>query len=193
MIRKKTLEEKIAEAVRAEFAEVIADLERERQEYRRRSILKEETQGTLEDAEAQMRMLHSERIAFKERFWESYYGKGEVPFSELEAEPKALGRAIKRTEKALRKARADFERADFDEIVEGSELRKKADALESEAERRVAALEKALGDTLAEVRLDVEEACQTLRDECDILHPRVAEVQANYESNTKPLSRTNAS
>lgn len=181
MFLKKAVEEKIAEAVRAEFAGVIADLERERQEYRRRSILKEETQGTLEDAEDQMRTLHSERIAFKERFWESYYGKGEVPFPELEAEPKALGHAIKKTEKALRKARADFERADFDEIVEGSKLREKADAVESEAERRVAALEKALGDTLAEVRRDVVEACQTLRDECDIPRPRTSERQ-NSES-----------
>ncbi len=181
MFSSKTIEEKIAAAVKVEFAGVIAGLERDHLEYRRRIILKQETQGTLEDAETEMRALHSERVAFKEQFWESYYGTGEIPFSKLEAEPKALGHAIKKAEKALRKAHADFERADFDEIVEGSELRKKADALESEAERRVAALEKALGDTLAEVRLDVEEACQTLRDECDIPHPRTSERQ-NSES-----------
>ena len=165
--KKKTLEEEIAALVRAEFAGIITELEDERVEYRRRLDLKEEARRTLEDAEAEARRLHSERIALKDRFWETYYGKGEVPFSEAETEPKSLGRAIKRAEKVLRKARADFERGDFDEAAEGLRLREKADATEGEAERRVEEIQEAYKKLFADVWLEVKEASRALRDELE--------------------------
>ena len=169
--RKRTLEEEIAALVRAEFAGIIAELEGERAEYRRRLDLKEEARRTLEDAEAEVRRLHSERIALKDRFWETYYGKGEVPFSEVETEPKSLGRAIKRAEKALRKAKADFERADFDEAAEGLRLSEKADAAEGEAEWRVGEIQEAYKKLFADVWVEVHEAHRALRDELEEAAP----------------------
>lgn len=165
--KKTTLEEEIAALVRAEFAEIVADLERDRVEYRRRSELKKEARRALEDAEAEVRRLHSERVALKERFWEAYYGKGEVPFSEVEAEPKSFGRTIERAEKALRKARTDFERADFDEDAEEAALKERADAAVEKADLRVGELQKALGKLLTGVWRDVKESRRALRDELE--------------------------
>ncbi len=160
-----TLEEEIFALVRAEFAEIFADLEGDRAGYRRRLGLKQEARCALEEAEDEARRLHSERMALRERFWEAYYGKGEIPFSEVETEPRSLGRAIKRAERALVKARAGFERADFDEAAEEAALRERADAAVEEADRRVGDLQKALGKLLTDVWRDAKESRRALRDE----------------------------
>ena len=165
--RQKKLEEEIAALVRAEFAGIFAELERDRMEYRRRLSLKEEAWRALEEAEAEARRLHSERIALKERFWAAYYGKGEVHFSEVEAEPRTLGRAIGRAERVLRKVRADFERADFDEDAEEAALKERADAAVEKADLRVGELQKALGKLLTGVWRDVKESRRALRDELE--------------------------
>ena len=163
---------------------LVAGLEEKRREYRRRWILKEEARTALKEAEKEVHGLHSERIELGKRFWEAYYGKDEGPFSELETESGALERTIERAEKVLEKARTEFEMADFDEDIEGSRLREKADAAQGEAERRIAELEKALGDALARVRSGVEEASRALQDELEA--PRlegIAEERNAYEKN----------
>ena len=153
--------------IRAEFVSLITDLEEERREYRRRSILKEESQAALKKAETQVHELYSERIALGKRFWEAYYGDGELSFSEYKTDSGTLERVIERAEKELEKARANFETANFDESIEGSRLRAKADAAQSEAERRIAELEEALEDVLARARSSTEESSRSLRDELE--------------------------
>jgi hypothetical protein len=162
---RKTLEEKIAAMVRAEFAGIIVGLEREHREYLRRVRLKEETRVALENVEAKARELYSERIGLKKRFWEAYYEKDEAVLSKIESRSERLEHAAKRGEKAIEKVRADFERANFDEVAEGFALKTKANIAEDEVNRRIGALGKVLEDLLAEVRHDVMEAAQTLRDE----------------------------
>ena len=153
--------------IRAEFVSLLTDLEEERREYRRRLILKEESQAVLKKAETQVHELYSERIALGKRFWEAYYGDGELSFSEYKTDSGTLERVIERAEKELEKARANFETANFDESIEGSRLRAKADAAQSEAERRIAELEEALEDVLARARSSTEESSQSLRDELE--------------------------
>ncbi len=177
MFRRKTPEEKIAAIVRAEFAKTIVSLERDHRDYRRRLRLKEETRAALDDAEAKARRLYSERIALKKRFWEAYYEHDEAVLSEIEYQHELLDRAAKKAEKSLRKARANFERADFDEIAEGFALRAKADIAEDEINRRVGVLEKALEDLLAGVRQEIEETGQALREEYKVPRFEAAEEQ----------------
>ena len=165
MFGKKTLEEKIAAMVQAEFAGIIADLKREHREYLHRLRLKEEARVALESAEAKARELYSERIALKKRFWEAYYEKDEAGLFKIESRSERLERVTRRAEKALKKARANFERADFDEVAEGFALKTKANIAEEEVNRRIGALEKAVEALLAEVRDDVKEIGQALRDE----------------------------
>ncbi len=162
----KSLEEEIATLVLAEFAAIVASLEGEREEYRRRLDLKEGARRALEDAETEARRLHAERVELKERFWEAYYGKGEVPFSE----PKSLGRAIERAERALRKARADFERADFDEAAEEAALKERADTTLEKVDHRVGELQEALGKLLSGVWREAKESDRALRDEFERAH-----------------------
>lgn len=182
--RKKSLEETLAAAIRAEFVSLVTGLEKERREYRRRSVLKEEAQTALKEAETEVHGLHSERITLGKRFWEAYYGDGKLSFSKYQTDSGALERTIERAEKALEKARTDFEATDFDEDIEGSRLRKKADAAQGEAERRIAELEKALGEELAKARSSVEEARWALQEELEA--PRlegIAEERNAYEEN----------
>ncbi len=146
---------------------LVAGLEEERLEYRRRSVLKKEARTALQEAEKEVHGLHSERIGLGKRFWEAYYGKDVVLLSEVETKAGALERTIERAEKALQKARAEFETANFDEDIEGSRLKEKAYAAQGEAEHRIAELEKALGDELARARSSVEEASRTLQDELE--------------------------
>lgn len=153
--------------IRAEFVSLLTDLEEERREYRRRLILKEESQAVLKKAETQVHELYSERIALGKRFWEAYYGDGELSFSEYKTDSGTLERVIERAEKELEKARANFETVNFDESIEGSRLRAKADAAQYEAERRIAELEEALEDVLARARSSTEESSRSLRDELE--------------------------
>jgi hypothetical protein len=152
------LEETLSALIRAEFVSLLTDLEEERREYRRRLILKEESQAVLKKAETQVHELYSERIALGKRFWEAYYGDGELSFSEYKTDSGTLERVIERAEKELEKARVNFETANFDESIEGSRLRAKADAAQYEAERRIAELEEALEDVLARARSSTEES-----------------------------------
>jgi hypothetical protein len=161
------LEETLSALIRAEFVSLLTDLEEERREYRRRLILKEESQAVLKKAETEVHELYSERIALGKRFWEAYYGDGELSFSEYKTDSGTLERVIERAEKELEKARANFETANFDESIEGSRLRAKADAAQSEAERRIAELEEALEDVLARARSSTEESSRSLRDELE--------------------------
>ncbi|HZG63532.1 MAG TPA: hypothetical protein VEY13_08465 [Rubrobacteraceae bacterium] len=161
------MEETLTALIRAEFVSLLTDLEEERREYRRRLILKEESQAVLKKAETQVHELYSERIALGKRFWEAYYGDGELSFSEYKTDSGTLERVIERAEKELEKARVNFETANFDESIEGSRLRAKADAAQYEAERRIAELEEALEDVLARARSSTEESSRSLRDELE--------------------------
>ncbi|CAA9449785.1 MAG: hypothetical protein AVDCRST_MAG14-771 [uncultured Rubrobacteraceae bacterium] len=190
MSRKKTLEEKVAAAIGAEFVSVVARLEEERQEYRRRWVLKEKARVGLEDAEAEVRRLHSERISLGRRFWEAYYEKDEVLLSEVETESGTLIRTIEMAEKTLKKAHADFEEADFDKAAEGSRLREKAGAAQGEAERRITALEEALGDALARARRNVEEASQALQDELEAPRLDAVAEERNVREENAAMHRT---
>lgn len=163
--RRKTLEEKTATMIMAEFEGIIADLERDHQEYRRRLKLKEQTRATLGKAETDMQKLHTARIELKKRFWEAYYANDEVALSEVEADRRPLERATKKAEKALEKASADFEKADFDEIAESFTIKARANIAEDEINRRLAKLEKAVGDLISGLKHDTEETSQTLRAE----------------------------
>ena len=165
--RKKPLEERIGAAVREEFAGLVAELEKNLAEYRRRSRLKEEAQVALEKAQAEARRLQLERIALKKRFWEAYYGEDEAALSRIGPERRSLERAVKKAERSLKKAHANFEKANFDEVTEGAALREKADAAEDKADLRISALEKALEDLLAETWRGVKEASRALRDESE--------------------------
>ena len=165
--KKKLLEERIGAAIRAEFAGLIAELEREHQRYSRWWRLKEEARVTLEEAEATVSRMHLERIALKEQFWEAYYGNDEAALSRIEREHRSLERAIRKAERFLKKAHANFEKADFDEVAEGSVLKEKADAAREKADLRVSELEKTLEGMLAETWRDVKEASEALRKEVE--------------------------
>jgi hypothetical protein len=177
MLGRKTLEEKITATVREEFAGIIAGLERDHQEYRRRLRLKEKTRRALEDAESEVRRLYAERTALKKRFWEAYYKKDEAALSEIEYQSRIVDRATTKAEKTLERAHADFGKADFDEVEEGFALKAKANIAEDEVNRRLRTLEETLEDLLAGVRHDVKEAGQALREEYKEPHFDTAEEQ----------------
>jgi hypothetical protein len=158
MLGKKTLEERIAASIRAEFGEIVTSLEKDHQEYLRRLRLKEKTRGALEEAEAEAQRLHSERTALEKRLREAHS-------EESETKSTPLKRATKKVEKALGKARADFEKADFDEAAEGFTLKAKATIVEEEVDRRLGVLEETLEDLLAGVSDEVKEIAQALRQE----------------------------
>ncbi len=165
MLDRKMLEDRIATIIRSEFAEMIGALERDHLEYRRRLKLKEETWSTLKKEEVAVQRLRSARIELKKRFWEAYYEEeDEAALSEIESERRILERAEKKAEKSLEKARADFERADFDEVAEGFLLRTKANITEDQATRRIDVIEMALEDLLSSARQEIEKASQALRD-----------------------------
>lgn len=165
--RKKLLEERIDAAVRAEFAALITELEGDLQEHRRRSKLKEEARAVLERAEAEVSKAHLRRVTLKERFWEAYYGEDKAALSEIGRKHKRLERAIKKLEKFQKRAHANFEKADFDEIAEEAMLREKANAAQEKADLRIDALEKAFEDLLAGLWRDVKKISQALHDECE--------------------------
>ncbi len=165
--RKKALDERISAAIRAEFTGLIAELERDLREYRDRLRLMAETRSALEKAEAEVRRLHLDRIALKKRFWEAYYGEDEAALSKVERERRSLEHAVKKAEKSLKKARANFEKADFDDAAEAAMLREKADVASEKADLRIGALEKTLESVLAETWRDVKEASAALHDECE--------------------------
>ena len=165
--RKKLLEERIYAAVRVEFEALISELERDLREYRHRSRLKKEARAVLERAEAEVSKAYLRRISLKTRFWEAYYGKDEAALSEIWRKHKRLERSIKKMEKFHERARANFEKVDFDEIAEGAVLRDKAYAAQEKADLRIDALEKAFEDLLAGVWRDVKKVSQALRDESE--------------------------
>src|SRR5919112_1610012 len=154
--RKKPLEEKIGAAIEAEFEGLVAELERDLADYRRRSRLREKARIALEEAEAEARRVHLERVALKKRFWEAYYGNDEATLKKIEPEHRSLTRATRRAEKSLRKARENFGRADFDEAAEGAALK---------ADLRISALEEAVEELLAEKWRNIKELSTALRDE----------------------------
>lgn len=163
--RRKTLGEKISATIRAEFVGLIAELEEDRQEYRHRLKCKQEAWAFLESAQAEVERLHLRRIELKKRFWEAYYEQDEAALSKVTSEQKPLERAVKRAERSLRKARARFKKADFDEVEEGFALKAKANIAEDEVNRRLQVLEETLEEVLAEVRGAAGEVGQALRDE----------------------------
>lgn len=187
MFRRKTLEEKITAIIRAEFAGIIAGLERDHREYLHWLKLKKETRDALERAKAKVRGLHSERIELKKQFWKAYYEKDKDALSEIEFQSSLLERATKKAEKALNKARADFERADFDEVAESFALRTKANIAEDEVNRRVETLEKTLEELLAGVRHDIKEVGRTLRDEYEEPHFDTAEERDAHVKKTTEI------
>ena len=158
MLGKKTLEERIAASIRAEFGEIVTSLEKDHQEYLRRLRLKEKTRGALEEAEAEAQRLHSERTALEKRLREAHS-------EESETKSTPLKRATKKVEKALGRARADFEKADFDEAAEGFTLKAKATIAEEKVDRRLGVLEETLEDLLAGVSDEVKEITQALGQE----------------------------
>ncbi len=79
----------------------------------------------------------------------------------------ALGRAIESAEKALRKASADFERADFDEVVEGAALKERLEVAAEKAGLRVGEIQEAREKILAGVWLEVNESSRALREEVE--------------------------
>jgi hypothetical protein len=138
--RRKTLGEKISATIRAEFVGLIAELEEDREEYRH-------------------------RLKRKEEAWEAYYEEDETALSNVTSEEKPLERAVKRAERSLRKARARFNKADFDEVEEGFALKAKANIAEDEVKRRLQVLEETVEEVLTEVRGAAGEVSQALRDE----------------------------
>ncbi len=190
MFGRKGLEEKIGAMVRAEFSGIIAGLERDRRNYLRRLKLKEETQVALENAEAEAQRLYATRIALKKQFWEAYYQDDQALLSKIESHSKYLARAAKKEERAIEKARADFERADFDEVAEGFALKEKASLAEDEVNRRVETLEKSLKDLLTRVREQVREAARALREEYEEPHFETAEERDAYVKKTIEVLNT---
>jgi hypothetical protein len=184
MFGRKTLEEKISALVLKEFEEIIADLEEDHREYRRRLELKGETRAALEDAEAKEEKLRSDMIVLKKRFWEAYYENDEAGLYEIESQSRHLEHARKRTEKSLKKARVNFERADFDEVAEGFALKTKANIAEDAVTRRIGAIEETLEGLFAGVRHEVEEASQALRDGFEEPRFETAEEQKAHEKRT---------
>jgi hypothetical protein len=163
--RKKPLEEKIGAAIEAEFEGLVGELEGDLEDYRRRLRLKEKARIALEEAEAEAQRVHLERVELKKRFWEAYYEDDEATLKKIEPEHRSLTRATRRAEKALRKARENFVRADFDEVAEGAALRKKAYAAAEKADLRISALEEAVEELLAEKWRNIKELTAALRDE----------------------------
>ncbi len=166
MFRSKPLEERLAAAVRSELAGSAADLEGRRREFRRRLESKKEARAALENAEAERRRLHSEMLALKKGFWEEHYGNGQGTLTEVGPEVRSLERAVEEAGKTLKRARARFEEADFDEVAQRSALLAEANAVEKEASRRLGALEETLVGLIAGLREDLKEAARALRDEC---------------------------
>ncbi len=164
IFKKKPLEERIDAAIRAEFAGLIAELEKFLREYRRRSRLKEEARLALEKAKAEARRVQFERIALKKRFWKAYYEDDKVTLSEIRPKRRSIERAVKKAERSLKKARTDFKKADFDEDAEWTVIKEKADAAEEKADLRIDTLEQILEGSLAETWRDVKGASQALRD-----------------------------
>jgi len=163
--RKKPLEEKIGAAIEAEFEGLVAELERDLGDYRRRSRIKEEARVALEEAEAEARRVHLERVELKTRFWEAYYGNDKATLSKIERGHRSLRRATRRAERSLRRAHENFEKADFDEAAEGAALKKKAYAAAEKADLRIGALEEAVEELLAEKWRNIKELSTALRDE----------------------------
>lgn len=190
MLDKKLVEDRIAAIIRSEFAQMIGALERDHLEYRRRLKLKEETRSTLEKQEVAVQRLRSARIELKKRFWEAYYEEDEAALSEIESERRILERAEKKAEKSLETARADFERADFDEVAEGFLLRTKANIAEDQAIRHIDTIEAALEDLLSGTRQDIEKASQALRDNYE--EPSFDTVEERDAHVTKTMEILNA-
>lgn len=190
MLDKKLVEDRIAAIIRSEFAQMIGALERDHLEYRRRLKLKEETRSTLEKQEVAVQRLRSARIELKKRFWEAYYEEDEAALSEIESERRILERAEKKAEKSLETARADFERADFDEVAEGFLLRTKANIAEDQATRHIDTIEAALEDLLSGTRQDIEKASQALRDNYE--EPSFDTVEERDAHVTKTMEILNA-
>ena len=128
--------------------------------------VKKEARAALENAEAEKQRLHSEMLALKKGFWEEYYGNGQGTLTEVGPELRALETAVKEAEKSLKRARAKFEEADFDEVAERSALIAEANAVEEEANRRLEALERTLMDLIDRLGEDLKEASRALHDEC---------------------------
>lgn len=163
--REKPLEERIGAAIKAEFEGLVAELERDLGEYRRRRRIKGRAQAALERAEDEARRVHHEMIALKKRFWEAYYGNDEAALAKIKPEHRSLKRAMRKAEKALKRAHENFERADFNEVAEGAALKEKAHAAAEKADLRIGALEKAIEGLLAETWRGVKELSAALRDE----------------------------
>jgi hypothetical protein len=167
MFRKtrRTVEERVITDLRTELSRYSRTLARDRVEYRERLRRKQEASAALSSAEAEVERLRSERVEVKKKFWEAHYEEDEAALSRFERRCRSLERAIKKAEKSLRRAQASFEKADFDEVAQSFALKAKADRTEEEVERRIVALVETLEDLLAEMRQEVEEASQALRDE----------------------------
>ncbi len=161
--RKKPLEERIAAAIVAEFEGLVAELERDLGEYRRRSRARGRAWAALERAEAEAQRVYDERISLKKRFWEAYYGEDEDTLSRIKSEHRSLKRATRKAEKSLEKARENFERTDFDEAAERAALKEKANAAEEKTDIRIGALEKEIEELLAETWRGVKELSAALR------------------------------
>ncbi|HZC19670.1 MAG TPA: hypothetical protein VE225_08145, partial [Rubrobacteraceae bacterium] len=180
MFRSKPLEERLVAAVRSELAGSAADLEGRRREYQHRLESKKEARAALENAEAERRRLHSEMLALKKRFWEEHYKNGQDTTAESGPEVRSLERAVEEAEKALKRARAKFEEADFDEAAQRAVLLAEANAVEREAGRRLDSLEGTLVDLIVGLREDLKEAARALREECqdareEVCTPKPAE------------------
>ena len=165
MFRSKSSDESLLVRVRSELAQSLSDLERRHLEYRRRVQSKREALLALENAEAEVRRLHSESVALRRGFWEAYYRNGQDARTEVGPEAESLKRAIEKAEKSLKRAQARWKGADFDEDAQRSVLVAEAKAVEEEVAPRVDALEEALGDLIAGMRKDLKEAIRTLHDE----------------------------
>ena len=165
MFKSKPSEESLLVSVRSELAQSLADLKGRRLEYRRRVESKKEAHLALENAEAEVRRLHSESVALQRGFWEAYYRNGHDARTEVGTEARSLRHAIEKAEKSLKRARVRWEEEDFDEVTEWSALIGEADVVEGEATRRVDALEETLGDLIVELREDLKEAIRTLHDD----------------------------
>lgn len=165
MFRTKPSQESLLSSVRSELAENVGELEGRHREYRRRLESKQQARAALENAEAETKRLHSEGVALQRGFWEAYYGKGLDTQTEIGPELRSLKRAIEEAEKTLKKARAKFEEADFDEVAEWSALIAETNASEEEIDRQVDALEETLEDLTAELRHQLKDAIRSLHDE----------------------------
>lgn len=160
-----TVEERAIAAIMAELSRYPEALVRDHAEYKERLRRKRAASAALSGAEAAVERLHQERIELKKRFWEAYYEQNETGLKKIEARGGPLERAAKRAQKALDKARAEFEKADFDEAAESFALKAKADVAREEVDRRIRALEKAIGEMLAGLKTEVGTASKALQSE----------------------------